>query len=104
VFEAKYNFTKDKGRAEVTKKAEDEHLYKVPTLRNIALTAPYFHNGKVKSLDEAVRIMAKMQLNKDLSEQQIADVVAFLNALTGEFPKQQMPLLPGLPNTTFDFN
>lgn len=104
MFEAKYGFTQDKGRAEVTKKAEDEHLFKVPTLRNVALTAPYFHNGKVKTLDEAVRVMAKLQLNKDLSDQQIADVVAFLNALTGEFPKQQMPQLPGLPNKTFDYN
>ncbi|MEW6036833.1 MAG: cytochrome c peroxidase [Pseudomonadota bacterium] len=104
MFEAKYGFAKDKGRAEVTKKTEDEHLFKVPTLRNVALTAPYFHNGKVKTLDEAVRVMAKLQLNRDLSDQQIADVVAFLNALTGEFPKQQMPQLPGLPNKTFDYN
>jgi cytochrome c peroxidase len=104
MFEAKYGFSQDKGRAEVTKKAEDEHLFKVPTLRNVALTAPYFHNGKVKTLDEAVRVMAKLQLNRDLSDQQIADVVAFLNALTGEFPQQQMPRLPGLPNKTFDYD
>ncbi|HWP01712.1 MAG TPA: cytochrome-c peroxidase [Methylococcus sp.] len=102
--EAQYGFSKDKGRAEVTKKPEDEHLFKVPTLRNVALTAPYFHNGRVKTLEEAVRVMAKVQLNKELTEQQVSDLVAFLNALTGEFPKQDLPRLPGLANRTFDFN
>lgn len=100
-FEAQYKFSKDLGRAEVTKKAEDEHLFKVPTLRNVALTAPYFHNGSVKTLDEAVRIMGKLQLEKDLSAEQIADIVAFLSALTGEFPKQDMPRLPATPGKTF---
>jgi cytochrome c peroxidase len=101
-FEAQYHFSKDKGRAEVTKDKADEHLWKVPTLRNVALTAPYFHNGAVKTLDEAVKIMAKLQLNKDLQKEEIADIVAFLNALTGEFPKQQMPALPGTPGKTFN--
>jgi len=80
VFAAKYHFKDDKGLAEVTKKADDEHLWKVPTLRNIALTAPYFHNGSVKTLDEAVVVMAKTQLDKDLSTTEVADIVAFLNA------------------------
>lgn len=101
-FEAQYHFSKDKGLAEVTKKDSDEHLWKVPTLRNIALTAPYFHNGSVKTLDKAVTVMAKLQLNKDLSEADVADIVAFLNALTGEFPKQTMPVLPGTPGSTFN--
>lgn len=101
-FEAQYHFSQDKGRAEVTKDKADEHLWKVPTLRNIALTAPYFHNGSVKTLDEAVKIMAKLQLNKDLSKEEIGDIVAFLNALTGEFPQQQMPSLPGTPGKTFN--
>ncbi|MGR8933836.1 MAG: cytochrome-c peroxidase [Gammaproteobacteria bacterium] len=101
-FEAQYHFSQDKGRAEVTKDKADEHLWKVPTLRNIALTAPYFHNGSVKTLDEAVKIMAKLQLNKDLSKEDIGDIVAFLNALTGEFPQQQMPALPGTPGKTFN--
>ncbi|MGR9054149.1 MAG: cytochrome-c peroxidase [Gammaproteobacteria bacterium] len=101
-FEAKYHFSKDKGRAEVTNKAEDENMWKVPTLRNIALTAPYFHNGSVKTLDEAVKLMAKLQLNQDLSDADVADIVAFLNALTGEFPKQSMPSLPGTPGRTFN--
>jgi len=104
VLEARYNFSKDEGRFEVTKNEADKHMFKVPTLRNIALTAPYFHNGKVKTLDEAVRVMAKLQLDKDLSQQQVDDVVAFLNALTGEFPKQEMPRLPAYPGKTFEYN
>jgi cytochrome c peroxidase len=103
VMEAHYDFIKDQGRKEVTKSDADAHFFKVPTLRNIALTAPYFHNGKVQTLDEAVRIMAKAQLNKDLSQQQVDDIVAFLNALTGEFPKQDMPRLPAFPGKTFAF-
>ena len=101
--EAKYGFEKDIGRAEVTKNEADKHFYKVPTLRNIALTAPYFHNGKVMDLPTAVQVMGKTQLNKDLSEQQVNDIVAFLNALTGEFPSQAMPHLPDYPNKTFAY-
>ncbi|MDQ7091222.1 MAG: cytochrome-c peroxidase [Methylococcales bacterium] len=100
-FEAKFNFKKDKGLAEVTEKEKDEHFWKVPTLRNIALTAPYFHNGSVKTLKQAVEIMAKLQLNKDLSDNETADIIAFLNALTGQFPKQTMPELPSTPGSTF---
>jgi len=101
-FEAQYHFSKDKGVAEVSKNPADEHLFKVPTLRNVALTAPYFHNGSVQSLDQAVKVMAKLQLNKDLERKDIEDIVAFLNALTGEFPKQTMPRLPGTPGKTFN--
>lgn len=101
-FEAQYDFKKDKGRAEVTGKEEDENFWKVPTLRNVALTAPYFHNGKVKTLDKAVKLMAKLQLGKDLSDEDVADIVAFLNALTGEFPEQKMPHLPPQAGTTFN--
>lgn len=96
--EQKYRFTDDLGRYEVTKKAEDKNVYRVPTWRNVALTAPYFHNGAVKSLQEAVRVMAKLQLDVDLKNEQVEDIVAFLNTLTGEFPKQTMPRLPELPN------
>jgi cytochrome c peroxidase len=90
----RYNFMDDMGRFEVTGKESDKHLWKVPTLRNIEITAPYFHNGSVKTLDEAVRVMAKTQLNKTLDGQQLADIKEFLNALTGEFSKQTMPRLP----------
>ncbi|MFZ2450433.1 MAG: cytochrome-c peroxidase [Methylobacter sp.] len=101
-FEAQFHLKKDKGLAEVTKNEADEHLFKVPTLRNIALTAPYFHNGSVKTLEQAVMVMGKVQLGKELSKEEIADIVAFLNALTGEFPKQTMPTLPGTPGKTFN--
>jgi cytochrome c peroxidase len=92
-----YNFTADEGRMAVTTNVADKHMWKVPTLRNIALTAPYFHNGSVKTLDEAVRVMAKVQLNQDLTDNQTADLVAFLMALTGEFPQQPLPQLPPTP-------
>lgn len=101
-FEAQYHFKKDGGLAAVTGKEADKHMWKVPTLRNIALTAPYFHNGSVKTLDEAVRIMGKLQLDKDLSDADVNDIVAFLNALTGEFPHQTMPVLPGTPGKSFN--
>lgn len=97
-YDKMYDLTSDLGRFEVTKKAEDKNHWRVPTWRNIAITAPYFHNGKVKTLDEAVRVMAKTQLDMDLKENQVQDIVAFLNALTGEFPKQTMPQLPNTAN------
>lgn len=98
VYDAKYDLLKDKGRYEVTKDENDMHMWRVPTLRNIALTAPYFNNGSVPTLDEAVRVMAKTQLNKDLTDEQAADLVAFLDGLTGEFPEMAMPRLPATPN------
>lgn len=99
-YETKYKLTADLGRAEETKKNADSHLWRVATWRNIALTAPYFHNGSVKTLPEAVRVMAKTQLNKTLADGDVNSIVAFLNALTGELPKQQIPLLPTTPGTT----
>lgn len=98
--EAKYKFTEDLGRYEVTKNEDDKNMYRVPTWRNVALTAPYFHNGAVKTLHEAVRVMGKLQLDVDLKNEQIEDIVAFLNTLNGEFPKQTMPRLPELRNRT----
>jgi len=97
-FDKMYDITSDLGRYEVTKKVEDKNHWRVPTWRNVALTAPYFHNGKVKTLDEAVRVMAKTQLDVDLNDAQVSDIVAFLNSLTGEFPKQTMPRLPVTEN------
>lgn len=96
----KYQFMKDKGRAEVTKDEADAHFWRVPTWRNVALTAPYFHNGSVKTLPEAVRVMAKTQLNKDLNEEQVSDIVAFLQSTTGKFPQQSLPRLPETDSTT----
>lgn len=95
--ESKYKFTQDLGRMGVTKSDADRNMYRVPTWRNVALTAPYFHNGAVKTLDEAVRVMAKTQLNKTLKEDEVKDIVAFLGALSGPFPEQKLPKLPGFP-------
>ncbi len=82
-YEKKYGFTKDAGRFEATKEERDRGFFRVPTWRNVALTGPYFHNGSVEKLDEAVRVMAKTQLNKTLPEPQVQDIVAFLTALNG---------------------
>lgn len=93
-YDAKYNLMKDEGRAKTTKKAEDKHMWRVPTWRNVALTAPYFHNGSVNSLDEAVKVMAKTQLNRDLKDDEVKNIVAFLNSLTGKRPLVVGPQLP----------
>lgn len=98
LYETKYKLMEDNGRFQVTKDPNNMHMFRVPTLRNVALTAPYFHNGQVPTLSEAVQVMAKVQLNQDLSAEQAADIVAFLNGLTGEFPTQSMPRLPASPN------
>ncbi|MCW8855561.1 MAG: c-type cytochrome, partial [Gammaproteobacteria bacterium] len=94
---SQYDLASDKGRENVTGKAEDNNMFRIPTLRNIAVTAPYFHTGTVKSLDEAVKVMAKTQLNIDLNTSQTNDLVAFLDSLTGPFPQQTMPRLPVTP-------
>jgi cytochrome c peroxidase len=93
-FDKKYNLSADKGREEATGKKADAHMYRVPTLRNITDTAPYFHNGSVNDLSVAVALMAKTQLNKDLSDDEVKDIVAFLGALTGPYPEITMPRLP----------
>lgn len=74
--------TKDMGRYEVTKKEEDKFLFKVPSLRNVALTEPYFHDGSAATLSDAVAKMAFHQLGKQLGEKDVANIVAFLKALT----------------------
>ena len=82
------------GRMGVTGVETDQHVFKVPTLRNIELTYPYFHDGSVWSLDEAVDIMAKVQLGRTLDDAQRANIVAFLETLTGEQPNFTLPILP----------
>jgi len=77
----------DVGRFEATKVEADRYKFRVSMLRNIGQTAPYFHDGSVKSLDDAVNIMASVQLGIDLSEADTAAIVAFLNSLTGEVPR-----------------
>ena len=74
--------TVDNGRHDVTKDENDKQKFKVPMLRNIELTYPYFHDGKQKTLEEAVKAMAWLQLGQELNKEQIADITAFLKTLT----------------------
>jgi cytochrome c peroxidase len=94
--------TKDPGRENVTKDPADRHVFKVPSLRNVAKTGPYFHDGSIATLDEAVRLMGYHQIGLTLEPAQIADIVAFLGALTGEVDAAYIakPTLPeNGPNT-----
>jgi cytochrome c peroxidase len=87
---------RDKGKFQDTKNEADAFMFKVQQLRNVAVTPPYFHDGSVATLNDAVRIMGKLQLGKDLSDADVGDIVAFLESLTGEVPLQfaQVPNLP----------
>ena len=98
VYDASHHIADDLGVFEFDRDPAHQRLWRVPPLRNIALTAPYFHNGSARTLEEAVRIMAKVQLKKELSDQQVADLVAFLNSLTGRLPKITPPRLPANPS------
>lgn len=92
-----YDLMADSGRYETTHREADRNMWKVPTLRNLVYTAPYMHNGSVKTLPDAVRVMAGTQLNRTLDGGDVADIVAFLESLTGPFPTQTMPHLPPTP-------
>jgi cytochrome c peroxidase len=94
---SEYRLMDDVGRMNVTQDPADKNVWRVQTLRNLVYTAPYMHNGSVKTMDEAVRVMAKTQLNAELDELQVADMVAFLESLTGSFEEQLMPRLPPTP-------
>lgn len=83
-----------KGRMDVSGKPWDEMMFKVPTLLNVERTAPYFHDGAVKTLPDAVKKMADIQLDMNLSEKQVEEIVAFLESLNGELPKIEKPTLP----------
>ena len=90
----------DKGRSVVTGDEDDDYAFKVPTLRNIALTAPYFHSGETWALADAVDIMARTQMGVELDKNELADVVAFLESLTGDQPVVTYPILPPSVATT----
>jgi len=92
--------TEDEGRFDVTQKEPDKYVFKVPGLRNITRTYPYFHDGSVWDLNEAVKIMAKTQLNRDLSDQETKSIVVFLQSLEGEIPAMALTL-PVLPPATY---
>jgi cytochrome c peroxidase len=88
--------TIDNGRADVTKNPDDLYLFRVASLRNVAVTAPYFHDGSVATLPEAVRVMARVQLGVTLGDAETSGIVAFLKSLTGELPANftTVPTLP----------
>lgn len=81
-----YPNIEDVGLYGVTKNEDDMHFFKVPSLRNVALTGPWFHDGSISDLNEAIRIMGRYQLGVTLSEADISDIRAFLDSLTGEIP------------------
>jgi cytochrome c peroxidase len=86
----------DKGRAEVTNDPADLYVFRVASLRNVAKTPPYFHDGSVATLPEAVKVMARVQLGVILSAADTREIVAFLESLTGELPASfaTVPVLP----------
>ena len=88
--------TDDQGRMQATKNEADKYMFKVPSLRNIAKTNPYLHDGSVNDLAKIVTIMGKAELNKDLTSDQVSDITTFLNALTAELPAavKQTPVMP----------
>ena len=90
----------DKGRFAVTKTVSDEYVFRVPPLRNVELTPPYFHSGQVWDLNQAVGIMATDQLGKSLNDEQVTKITAFLKSLTGEQPQVTYPIMPTSVATT----
>jgi cytochrome c peroxidase len=75
----------DQGQFNFTKDEDDRFKFKVPTLRNIAVTYPYFHDGQTDTLEEAVKIMSKYQEGREFTDEETAKVVQFLKTLTGEY-------------------
>jgi len=100
IFAPYWDYTKsspiDEGRFTVTKDEADRYVFKVPVLRNVAMTRPYFHDGSVDRLEQAVWIMAKVQLGKELTREQAGDIGSFLSSLTGRIPADALtvPVLP----------
>ncbi|MCQ4309752.1 cytochrome-c peroxidase [Pseudomonas stutzeri] len=90
----------DKGRFAVTNTAADEYVFRAAPLRNIALTPPYFHSGEVWDLEQAVAIMGDSQLGRQLKDDEVKAITAFLHSLTGELPQVAYPLLPASTATT----
>jgi len=90
----------DKGRFAVTNTADDSYVFRAAPLRNVALTAPYFHSGKVWNLKQAVAIMGTAQLGQELNDEEVSRIVAFLNSLTGRVPEVNVPVLPAETDAT----
>ena len=83
-----YDNQSDQGLYALTKNEEDRMVFKTSAMRNVALTAPYFHDGKIKTLPEAVHLMGKLQLDVELTEQEVKDITSFLEALTDKARKK----------------
>lgn len=90
----------DRGRFEVTQTAADEYVFRAAPLRNIALTAPYFHSGRVWNLEQAVGVMGLAQLGVEIDDEQAGLIAAFLRSLTGEQPVVTYPILPAATDDT----
>jgi cytochrome c peroxidase len=90
----------DKGRFEVSRTATDEYVFKAPSLRNVALTPPYFHSGVVWNLEQAVAVMGSAQIGTELTPAETSAITAFLRTLTGEQPKIDYPVLPAMTKDT----
>jgi cytochrome c peroxidase len=90
----------DKGRFQVTKTESDQYVFRAPSLRNVALTPPYFHSGKVWDLTDAVALMSSAQLGATLTQEEIGIIVGFLSSLTGEQPRVEHPVLPPFTAST----
>ena len=88
------------GRSAVTGKDADRFAFKVPTLRNVELTYPYFHDGAADTLAEAVQVMGRIQLGRQYGPDETAKIVAFLKTLTGEQPQFALPMLPPSADAT----
>jgi cytochrome c peroxidase len=86
----------DNGRFLVTNNESDKYLFKVPSLRNIEKTHPFFHDGSITDLGQAVKIIAKLQLSKDLTDQEVQEIVTFLKTLTGTVPAE-LAIIPEMP-------
>lgn len=90
----------DVGRFSVTQLESDRYAFKSPTLRNVALTPPYFHSGVVWELEDAVKIMGSAQLGQELTDDEVAAITAFLHTLTGKQPQVEQPVLPAITRLT----
>jgi len=88
------------GRMDVTGNEADRNVFKVPILRNIELTYPYFHDGEAATLEQAVETMGRIQLNREFNKDEISKIVAFLKTLTGNQPDIKLPILPPSNNDT----
>jgi cytochrome c peroxidase len=80
----------DLGRFNVTQDEADRHVFRVPSLRNVALTPPYFHDGSAQTLEKAIAVMVKYQLGRPLEQEQIERIAQFLRTLTGEYRGKQL--------------